>query len=59
MQSPPELTEEEWDTAMKRMIDAFESISDHRHDWDFNEEHWKEVQEGLNLFGRWFLYLWD
>jgi len=58
-------TEEEWDIVLGKIIRGFEArneIYDIDTDWD-NEilmaRLWKEYEEGLALFAKWFGYLWD
>ena len=53
---PPEAdSKEEWDEILDKMIRAFKIILiDDRRD----DEKFKEVEEGLNLFAEWYLALW-
>ena len=53
---PPEAdSEEEWGEILDKMIRAFKLILiDDRRD----DEKFKEVEEGLRLFAKWYLALW-
>lgn len=60
---PSELTEEEWDATIDKMIFAMAAVADgswNYHDEDIEETraHWDKVQEGLELFGKYFRDLW-
>lgn len=47
--------EDEWDEILDKMIRAFKLIlTDDRRD----EEKFKEAEEGLKLFAKWYLALW-
>ena len=50
---PPELTEEQWDEAIDKMIKFFEFNTD---DSNFLENN--PYQEGFDLFHKYFFYLW-
>lgn len=50
---PASLSEKEWDEILDKMIKAFEDIIN-----DKNDEKIKEIDEGLNLFNKYFLDLW-
>ena len=48
-------SKEEWDEILDKMIRAFKLILiNDRHD----DEKFKEVEEGLGLFAKWYLALW-
>lgn len=49
---PVDLTEEEWNNILNKMLDAFKQAS---YDVDENTE---VVEEGLNLFAKYFGHLW-
>lgn len=49
---PAELTDEEWDNILNKMLFAFHCINTEDHD------HNAEVQEGLDLFRKYFFSLW-
>jgi hypothetical protein len=52
---PPELTPEEWDNILDKMIKSFEIASNS----DFmTEEQSDEFREGFNLFNEYFFALW-
>ena len=52
---PPELTVEEWNTILDKMIRSFEISSDS----DFmTEDQSDEFREGFNLFNEYFFALW-
>ena len=62
---PGHLGEEGWNEVLDKMIFAMQAIID---EWEFTEEemtmderreHWAKVQEGCELFGKWFRDLWD
>lgn len=67
---PSEITFEEWEEVIDKMIFSFYTISN---DWFFEDKFFREgkfydkeydeyqekIQEGLNLFGKWFRALWD
>lgn len=59
---PSELTNEEWIEIQNKMIWSFEQIINDGQ-WDLSPEYYKEhqnkVQEGLDLFGKYFRSLWD
>ena len=38
---------------------AYEPFDDRKWDWSEAEEHAKKVQEGLDLYGKYYLNLWD
>lgn len=46
----------QWDKIIQKMIDAFELI---RGSVCHTEEENKIIDEGLGLFSKYFLYLWD
>ena len=54
---PAQITEEEWIEIQNKMIWSFEEIM--KDDFNFDKEHNEKIQEGLNLFGKWFRDLWD
>jgi hypothetical protein len=55
---PVSVTREEWEEILNKMILTFELIvrDDGLHDWTKVEE--KSVEEGLDLFRKWFFALW-
>lgn len=59
---PNGISEEEWIDLQNKMIWSFEQIRDEKQ-WDKPISEWdahhKKVQEGLDLFGKWYLHLWD
>ena len=56
--TPHELEPEEWRAILNKMADAFE-LAEH---WDeiqvVNYENELRIQEGLQLFARWYMHLW-
>ena len=55
--NPSELTPEQWEEKLGKMVRAFELIvNEDEHD-PTNEE-WDEIEKGLELFGYWFRSLW-
>lgn len=58
---PPELTSEEWDAILDKTIKAMELIAT---EWDYKpctlsvSEEEVIIQEGLDLFGKYFRHLW-
>lgn len=48
---------EEWQEILGKMITAFEIIK--RDDWEEQDKRQKELQEGLDLFAKYFRNLWD
>jgi hypothetical protein len=54
---PADMTKEEWDTILNRMIYALEVCSD---DSEWLEEYvnWDRVNQGLQEFGKYFRNLW-
>ena len=54
---PADMTEQEWNDKLDKMIASFEwACSDAR--WDEDCEAWKTHQEGFDLFGKYYLGLW-
>lgn len=47
----------EWNDTIQKMIDAFELMKDEYH--NFDEEQEKTIQEGLDLFHKYYRKLWD
>lgn len=58
---PMEFTEEEWDAALNKMIYSFEMIIEEEENFEegVDEIDWRKVQEGLELFGKYYCDLWD
>ena len=58
---PGELTIKQWDGILDKMIFSFDFIATDKM-WNVknigNEKMWKKVDEGLNLFAKWFNALW-
>jgi len=52
---PGNLTENEWDDIMDKMIYAFENYKIGH----IEEENEKKIDEGVFLFAKWFRNLWD
>lgn len=49
---------ENWHQTLDRMIYAFEMIASNDPMWEYDEERKIAVEEGLELFGRYFRSLW-
>ena len=58
MTFPPNLTEEEWNNILDKMILAFELTTRENGIRIWSEEESKQIDEGLNLFREWFMALW-
>jgi len=61
--NPCDFTEESWDEVLDKMIFAMQAIADGS--WSYENEdieearaYWNRVQEGLELFGKYFRDLW-
>ena len=48
----------EWNQAIQKMIDAFELLID-EDNRIFTDEEEQTIDHGLELFGKYFRYLWD
>jgi len=57
---PNGLTESKWDEILNKMLYAFENTVNEP-DFDFNtyDDTQKKIQEGFELFGKYFQSLWD
>lgn len=57
---PDKLSEHSWDACIDKMIYAFELISDEEFQWNSppNDPRWKDVEEGLTLFTKYYHNLW-
>lgn len=49
---------EDWKNTIDKMIESFAIIVE-KNSWMLKGDEQKKVQEGLALFGRWYLSLWD
>jgi len=56
---PASITNEEWKVIIQKMIDAFEIMVDGDRWPALNDEDAATVQEGCELFGKWFTHLWS
>ena len=54
----PQLTEEQWDMELDKMLSAFSLIVDENLYYLSNEESEKVIQEGLDSFRKYFQALW-
>lgn len=55
---PYGLSSEEWDGILDKMIFAFEFLGSEER-WDNNnKDEWKDVQEGIDLFAKYYFDLW-
>ena len=50
-------TPEEWDVLLDKMILAFELIN-RDDEKSLNNKEWKQVNQGMRLFAKWFCALW-
>lgn len=48
-----------WNEILDKMIFAMEKIASDDNLWEFDEDIAPKVQEGCELFGKWFTSLWD
>jgi hypothetical protein len=53
---PASMSEEEWDTIIKKMLYSFRTIAED--DLWGKDVDWNKMKEGLDLFGKHFLDLW-
>ena len=49
----------EWNQAIQKMIDAFELLRDKDDKGVYTSEEDETIRQGLELFGKYFRYLWD
>lgn len=54
---PEPLTEKEWDDILDKMIHSFEFLAGDHYSND-NEDDWVKVDEGLELFSKYYNNLW-
>jgi hypothetical protein len=59
MSFPLSITSDEWDGILDKMILAFEIIVDDDKWPASSNEDSEIVEEGIELFGKWFLHLWS
>ena len=52
---PSCITDEKWEEVLDKMILSFELICE---DGEFDQKNWKQVQEGMKLFQKYFFDLW-
>lgn len=55
---PPEVTEEEWKSILKKILDTFELIADDERYFSYVPTDNDIIGEGLDLFAKWFCHLW-
>ena len=55
---PGGLTEKKWDEILDKIICAFSLISKEQWDWETDKEKVRQVDEGLDLFRKWYFDLW-
>ena len=58
---PGNMTLEEWEDILDKMIDAFEiKVKENGESWTSKEEKTKcqKIQEGLDLFAKYYFHLW-
>ena len=56
--TPSQLSEEDWNIILDKMILAFELTTRENGIRIWSEEESKQIDEGLNLFREWFMALW-
>lgn len=56
---PACMKDKEWDAILGKMIRAFELVRRDNGMWFFTDAEWGEVDEGLDLFRRWYFSLWS
>lgn len=56
---PNDLTEKKWDKILSKMEYSFGTILKEDDDWQFNKDELKKVRKGFELFGKFFMNLWD
>ena len=56
--TPAQLTEQEWDAILDKMIVAFQLTCKDNGSRIWSEEESKQIKEGLDLFREWFMGLW-
>ena len=54
---PSGISSEEWDLILNKMLWSFQEILKDE-PTDFDEKYCEKIQEGLDLFGKWYLHLW-
>ncbi len=54
---PGDVTAEEWDEILKKIHNAFHLIA--LDDLEIRVKQEKEIDEGLDLFRKWYFHLWD
>ena len=56
---PTRLTEEQWDDILRRMVLAFDIVSQNeQHTNSLTDEDWENIEDGLKLFAEYFMDLW-
>ena len=56
---PTGLTEEQWDNILRRMVLAFDIVSQNeQHTKSLTDEDWMNIEGGLKLFAEYFMDLW-
>lgn len=55
--TPSDLKLDEWKCALQKMITSFEMIKDR--DCFYSKENTDKIQEGINLFAKYYLCLWN
>ena len=56
--TPGQLTEQEWNAILDKMIVAFQLTCKDKGSRIWDEEESKQIDEGLDLFREWFMGLW-
>lgn len=55
--TPGELSPDDWNNMLDKMIAAFEFYGSDEH-WNAPSEEWKKHHEGIKLFAEWYGALW-
>ncbi len=56
---PPDITEEEWNKYLDKMIYAMQvEVDENKPDFDYKEIDWEKFKEGTFYFGTYFRHLW-
>lgn len=56
--TPAQLTEEEWNDILNKMIIAFQLTTRDNGSRNWTNYESKQINEGLDLFRKWFMHLW-
>ena len=56
---PAELTPEQWDEYLHKMINSFEFVLEQNENPSYDEKEWEKAKEGLSLFAKYYSGLWE